>query len=327
VAARAGLALLIGAAVSHAQAQSEAVHLSWVRAPGAESCGDAGHVQADVMRRLGRDPFSEPSRFFIEATVTRSGVEWRAELALREAAGDSLGSRTVTSDAASCASLVSAAGLAIALMIDPDAGHAAAPPAPPPPPASRSKPKPPRAGLVRSAAPAAEVRGGIMGAVAGAARILPEPALGLRVGGELGLWAELDLALSLSFFAQQRERLRGFDVSFGLTYASLGPCYRFVDAARVQLAGCAAFSLGAMHAVTFEPERGRTSELRWTAASLGAQAAWLLVGPVTLRGGVEAVVPLEQHEYVIVRGDSERVSVFSDPVLAATAHLGLGGRF
>ena len=311
--------------VGFAQPSGDSAHLSWVRAPAAVSCGDAGAVQADVARRLGRDPFAEPSRLFIEAMVTREGSEWRAELEMRDAAGESLGSRTVVSDVPSCASLVSAAGLSIALMLDHEAARNPPPsPAPPPPPPVDREPLAP--------APAAEARahgarGSVVAALTGAALLLPEPALGLRVGGDLTLAGALDLALALHFFPEQRQELSGFDVSFGLTYASLGPCYRVVDVARVQLAGCGAFSLGAMHAVTFEPEQSQKSELRWTAASLGLQAAWLLFQPVTLRAGVEAVVPLEQHEYLILRDDSAPVRVFADPEIGATAHFGLGGRF
>jgi hypothetical protein len=38
------------------------VHLSWIRPATASSCPDAGDIQADVVQRLGRHPFTEPSR-------------------------------------------------------------------------------------------------------------------------------------------------------------------------------------------------------------------------------------------------------------------------
>src|SRR5450755_3770225 len=126
-----------------AQSASEAhreLRLSWVRSASAASCPDAGHVEADVEQRLGWSPFVHPNAASesIEASVTRDNDVWRAAIELRAADGSSLGSRDVESPAASCASLAAAAGLAIALMIEPlSPGQPAraalgAPPAPKP---------------------------------------------------------------------------------------------------------------------------------------------------------------------------------------------------
>ncbi len=301
------------------------VHLSWVRAEGATECGNAGLVQTDVTRRLGKNPFTEPSRVFVEAVASREGGLFQAQLEMRDEIGGSLGARKVTSDAATCDSLVSAAGLAIALMIDPEA--ALAPKAAPPPPVLAAPPlrEVPILPVPLPRPPAA--RGALLVALTATARTLPRAALGVRVGGDVRLARRFDAEASLTFFPEQRQARRGFEVSFGLTYASAGLCYQLLQAATVQLAGCGFGSLGAIHATTFEPARSHDGQLLWSAAGLGLRAAWVLADPLLIRAGVEASLPLERRDYLIKRGTSENVVVFSDPAFAAALHVGLGVRF
>ena len=302
------------------------VHLSWVRAESALECGNAGLVQADVVRRLRKNPFTEPSRVFVEANVTRVGTAFQAQLELRDEQGRPLGTRRVTSDAASCDSLVSAAALAIALMIDPDAVLAPAEPPAALPPASVTPP-------ATTPAPAAiaplesRARGGLLAAVVGSSRVLPRAALGMRVGVEVLPLRRWGAELSLTFLPEVRQELRGFDVSFGLTYASLGLCYQLLGATTVQLGACALGSAGALHATAFEPARGVRGQLFWSAAGAGLRAAWQLAPPVLVRAGVEASLPLERRDYLMRRGALEEVTVFSDPNFSATLHVGLGVRF
>lgn len=305
------------------------VHLSWVRAESARECGNAGLVQADVVRRLRKNPFTEPSRVFVEASVTRAGTAFQAQLELRDEQGQPLGTRRVTSDAASCDSLVSAAALAIALMIDPDAVLAPPEPAKAPPPASAT---PPSTTAVPSATalPEPRARGGLLAAVVGSSRVLPRAALGMRVAVEVLPLRRFGAELSLTFLPEVRQGLRGFDVSFGLTYASLGLCYRLLSAPTVELGACALGSAGALHATAFEPARGVRGQLFWSAAGAGLRAAWQLTPPVLLRAGVEASLPLERRDYLMRRGvrdEAEEVAVFSDPSFSATVHVGLGVRF
>ena len=301
------------------------VHLSWVRSESALECGNAGLVQADVVRRLRKNPFTEPSRVFVEAHVTRVGTAFQAQLELRDERGQPLGTRRVTSDAASCDSLVSAAALAIALMIDPDA--VLAPPEPPPAPPPASTTPPATASVPPALGPENRARGGLLAALVGSSRVLPRAALGMRVGIEVLPLRRWGAELSLTFLPEVRQQLRGFDVSFGLTYASLGLCYQLLDATTVQLGACALGSAGALHATAFEPARGVRGQLFSSGAGAGLRAAWQLAPPVLVRAGVEASVPLERRDYLMRRGALEEVTVFSDPSFSATLHVGLGVRF
>jgi hypothetical protein len=305
---------------------ARAVHLSWVRAPEALECGDAGQVQADVVRRLGKSPFSEPSKIFIEATVSRPDSAFVAQLEMRDQVGASLGSRRVTSEAPSCASLVAAAGLAIALMIDPDAALAPpSTPAPSPPPAP---PVPAKTSAVASREPAPRAPQ-LTFAVAAlvAARVLPQAAWGVRLGADQKLVARVHAELSLSFLPQVRQELHGVDVGFGLTYGSLGICYEPLAAARVTLAACGFGQIGAMSVNAYEPARSRAGQLLWSTAGVGLRAGWVLAEPLLLRAGVEGTLPIQRREYAVARATEPALVVFRDPAFAATLHLGLATRF
>ena len=302
------------------------MHLSWVRAPSAIECGDAGRVQADVVRRLGKNPFSEPSRYFIEATVSAQATSFQAELEMRDESGASLGSRKVVSDAATCASLVSAAELAIALMIDPDAAILRRlPPAPIEPKKAESKPL--EVAPVAPSPPPRLNRAAWFVALVAASRVLPQAAMGARVGGEVRLLRRLDFEASLTLLPEMRQTLSGFDTGFGLTYGTGGLCFRLLDHEDVTLAGCGFGSVGAMHAVAYEPARGRQGQLLWSATGVGLRAAWVLARPLALRAGVEGSVPLERRDYVVSRARGAEAVVFRDPAVSATLHLGLSVRF
>jgi hypothetical protein len=296
-----------------------------VRSPDALTCGDAGRVQADVVRRLGKNPFREPSQLFIEASVSRPDGAFVAELEMRDDSGASLGSRRVVSDAASCASLVSAAGLAIALMIDPDAVAAPQPPLRPEP----APPPPPRTSPARDVPPSPRHQPELtfFAAALGAVRVLPQAALGARLGAEQRLPWSWRVELSLSFLPEARRELHGVDVGFGLTYGALGLCYEPLAAARISLAACGLAELGAMNVTAYEPARSREGQLLWSSAGLGLRAAWVLVGPLLLRVGVEGSVPLERREYAVMHPPAAEAVLFRDPGFAATLHAGLALQF
>lgn len=307
--------------------KDQRIHLSWVRAASALECGDAAHVQQDVVRRLGKDPFGEPSTLFVEAQVTREAERFVASLELRDVAGTSLGSRQVASDAPTCASLVSAAGLAIALMIDPDAvAEPKLAPKPKPLPQEPAPPPPPQVQTITVREPA---RTWLLVGAAGAIRTLPRASVGVVLGGGLDLSRHVALELTLSFHPEQRERLRGFDVSFGLSRVSLAPCLALVRGRSADLWGCAIGRVGAVHAVTHAPERSADSQLPWAAAGVGLRAGWLLSPPVALRMGISGDVPLLRRDYKVSVGEpqAQEVVVFSEPRFAATLDLGLALRW
>lgn len=311
--------------VANARAASPSgAHLSWTRSASAVSCPDAGQVQADVVRRLGRNPFLEPSHVFIEAAISHEAGRWQAEIEMRDADGNSLGSREVQSDSPQCASLGSAAGLAIALMIEPDRALARSPTLPPAEPAPAESESAP----VAVAPPAAtSQRIALAASVVAAARVLPKPALGARLSGDLRVYDRLDVTLSLSFLPERRAVQSEQDVSFGLLWGALGPCYRLVDSQRVQLSACATVSFGALRSVVFEPARARSSQLPWAAAAAGLRVGVSPIAPLQLQGGLDVLTPLYRREYLVERAPGSYVEVFSDPTVAGAGFVGLGVQY
>ncbi len=300
------------------------VHLSWSRSDAASSCPNAGRVQADVVRRLRRSPFSEPSSVFIEATISKLGEVWLAQIEMRDSAGSQLGSRRVESDNPSCTSLGSAAGLAIALMIDPDA-LLESPSAPTPPPSAVARPAPPP--KAPRAEPAPRRRIALLASLVGVSRALPQPALGGRLDAELSVIGRLDVSLALAFLPERREVRQGEDVSFGLLWGALGPCYRLVDASSITLSGCATFSFGTLRTVVFDPSRARTSQLPWSAVATGVRVGLSPLRRVQLEGGVDLMTPLYRRDYLVERAPDQHVSVFSDPAVAGAGFIGLGVQY
>lgn len=330
--AKRGVALALLASVSTLTASSKAepspppargVHLSWTRSPTALSCPDAGRVQADVVRRLGRSPFVEPSRVFIEATITNEAGTWRAELEMRDEAGVSLGSREVESDSHQCGSLASAAGLAIALMIDPDALLER----PTPTAAPRPAPVPVAAPAAPTPAPPTPPRAELLASAIAASRVLPKPAIGARLAGDVRLLGRFEATLSLAFLPERRAQQNGEEVSFGLLWGALGPCYRLVDSSRVKLAACATFAFGALQSVVFEPGRTRTSQLPWAAATAGLRVGVSPTHPLVLEGGVDLLTPLYRRDYLVEHAPGDNVLVFSDPSVAGMGFIGVGVQY
>jgi hypothetical protein len=156
---------------------------------------------------------------------------------------------------------------------------------------------------------------------------LPEPALGGRLAAELRLLSRLDASLSFAFLPERRELRQGQDVSFGLLWGALGPCYRVVDSASVQLSGCATVLLGALRTVVFDPARARSSQLWWGAAAAGVRVGVSPIAPLTLQGGVDLMTPFFRRDYLVERAPDDYVTVFSDPSWSGAGFVGLGVQY
>jgi hypothetical protein len=103
----------------------QAPTLSWQRLPGAESCPALRQVASRVDAHLGGFGLVSPSeaRSFVDASVEPvqpSG--FRVRITLSDEVDTVLGVRELVEEAGDCARVVDAAALAIALLIDPDAG-------------------------------------------------------------------------------------------------------------------------------------------------------------------------------------------------------------
>jgi hypothetical protein len=129
---------LTGIARAGGEAPLGGAQLRYARGRGAEACPDGAALVAEVVHRLGYDPFQREAARALDVVVEGDGVQLRASITLTEAGGAPSTHRLVSS-AVDCSVLRPTLGLAIALAIDPtravalDAGPALPPPPPPPP--------------------------------------------------------------------------------------------------------------------------------------------------------------------------------------------------
>lgn len=113
-----------------APAQAARYAVTWTTGDGAASCAQQAEMTAAIGRLVSADHLTAPEHAdrFIVGTVSRLGA-WRAQFAVRDAAGNVLGEREIESNATSCSELDSAAALAIALIVDPERSESPAQPA------------------------------------------------------------------------------------------------------------------------------------------------------------------------------------------------------
>ena len=100
--------------------------ISWVRTPGSEACANLSQLVERVNARLGRAALVGPrdAKVWIESTIARDNENhvFRVHIALISNAGELLGTRELTVPGDDCREATDTAALALALMIDPDAG-------------------------------------------------------------------------------------------------------------------------------------------------------------------------------------------------------------
>jgi hypothetical protein len=319
-----------GLAEEGSPSRSPQVHLSWARdAEAAGACPNAAQIQADVAGRLGFSPFvaGDADSTSIEAFVTHERALWHATVAMRGADGELLGNRHVESAAADCRSLAAAAALAIALMIAPELLLR------PPPAVPQSKP-------VRTPRPASRValspatpqphrgpRGAVaIGAVAAAA-VLPKPAFGPLLQGELQLHDHWSVVASAQLLPEQRLTRAGADAWLGLTLGSLGPCYRVKLVGRWTAASCATFLFGSLSLSMASPEAVHAGPRAWWGVAYGLRFS-IRVGVLELAFGADAFTHLMRRDYTVSRLQPSRTeSLFLEPAGGLLTSLTTGVRF
>jgi hypothetical protein len=315
-----------------AQSASEAhreLRLSWVRSASAASCPDAGHVEADVEQRLGWSPFVQNSDTSqsIEASVTHDNDVWRAAIELRAPDGASLGSRNVESPAATCASLAAAAGLAIALMIEPllpekPVPPPAPPPAPPKPAVLVATPSTTELTVITPTQDRGAANGSLgLGALA-AAGVLPRVALGVTMIASARLVDRLFGAASVSFLPEQRFSQADGDVGFGMTLGSLGPCYRIPIHEGWSVSSCVSVLVGSLEVTVTKPDPVAPGPHFWWAASTGLRLGWK-AGPFEAAFAIDALAHLTRHNYLIEH-TAFATSSFIEPAFAGMGSLVAG---
>jgi hypothetical protein len=336
------------AAPRPAEAEDRAgARFSWVRSTGAETCPDADAIGVEVAQRLGRDPFEEPISQTIEGVVQRrERGGFVANLFNRDVGGELIGQRQLESETHDCAALASAVALAVALAIDPDAALAAPdalasentetlPEAGLPPhvaaaaalPAAASLDRPAR--LARSVDPspspsppaepsALQARLG----VAFASELVPGVAPGVVLSVEGPIAGPLRFSLGTIYFPEQLTDGPDAEFGFGLTAARAGVCV--LSTGRLVFGGCGGLSLGAIHAVVYQPHPTAPGDRFYGAIDLTAVGMLDVLGPLFVAADIGLAIPLLRYQFRVEGRESVE---FRQTIVVPTASLTLGVRF
>lgn len=302
------------------QPATEARHssLSWVRTAGAESCLASAPLARAVEERLGRSVFVSASagEIAVEGRAERTSDGFRAVILVTDAAGATLGERTLESTSVACDELGEMVTLTIALMIDP---LTAPDPSPPPEPVVVERVERVEVPLPRAATHRIEVDATLVGAIG----TLPSAS----VGGQISLVARppnfVPLVLEGGFFPFGTAANGTGDARFLELYAGLAICPAYHRFTTVELHACVGADAGAMLV------RGHASGVDDTERILGRARAslrvhWDVYGRLTLRAGVHFVVPFRHEPYTSGGGAS---TLYTPSPVAGMLDLGLGVHF
>jgi hypothetical protein len=297
--------------IGDAAAEVQPVRLAWVRGEGADACPDELAITQSVKRRLGPDAIREDAPTRVEGWIERR-AEWSVRLMIRDAGGNPLGQRELSSTDETCGAIAEAAILAIALTIDPTAPLTTTPEAPgpeaPPPDAEAADrnvpvellPEPARIAveqpyppLVRPAAlpplMSAPVRDmARIGAHAVAAMgMLPGVAFGVDVAARIEVTERLWVGLGMGFLPEVELDTR---FSFGLSWGTLSGCYDVLPFSRGGLTLCSHLHGGAVHGVVHELLPVDPGQQPWVAFGVAPELRlylpWRLHAKLSAEGGL-----------------------------------------
>ena len=294
-----------------------AVRLDYTRSPAVgEACPNEGELRGGVAAIMGYDPFNSAAAPLVRVAIARHGSTFVATLEHRDAAGRVLWSRPPLAEP-DCRKLVAAIGLLVTNEIDPAQGHAsrAAPPfSTVPPPVTEQPPSvPPK---VTSSRP--RIRLGARAAVAFGSAPVATAAFSADVGVgwehfSISLEGRADVPVTAAVATGARLRT-------SLLGASLVPCghYRW-------FAGCALFSVGALHAegAGLAHPAGGSAVLLGAGVRAGLEWPLPFVPVLALRASADAVVNV--HPINAARIDGREV--WRTPPFAGLLGGGLVARF
>ena len=157
--------------------------------------------------------------------------------------------------------------------------------------------------------------------------LLPNTALGPLLRAELELGRNFAVAVGAQFFPEQRLTRAGADALFGLSLASLGPCYRAHLSERWALASCASLLLGSLGVSVASPEPVNEGARAWLAGACGLRLSFR-TGALELSLSGEALAHFARKNYTVERQTPKRTeSLFAEPAAGALVTFTTGARF
>jgi hypothetical protein len=298
------LVVIVGGLLVARVASAEPPHLE---APADLGCPSAGELRGAIARQLGRDDFDRSDSPSVFVHVRRSSD---GSLSADVSVTTTMTSSRTIDNADTCADLVRAAALSVALAIEKDAAEPKRPslaPAPQEPTAPRIEP------------PIRSDRLAFTAASLSSLGLLPRPAQGAGVG----VRARISDAIWISGrgFWLPGATMPNDAFSLRLFGAGAGACVEPFGSAAVAAVGCGHLVAGSFEVVDHSlPMKSREPEI-YLAATLSAGARARVYGPVHLEVALDAHVPFGAPTYVTTACPP---TGFEPPFMALALWLGAG---
>jgi hypothetical protein len=323
--------LLTAGAAAAADPPPVTAALDWHRSSEAEGCLDAGRLESGVEARLHRSVFAPREQADVVVGVRlgrRPEGAWLAQIELRSAKGQLVGTRELVTSAEHCSALDESLTLAIALMVDISSDELPAPAAEPPKPVSRAVPR--RAPIVlppQTHAPRKPWRFGAVALGTVALGLLPGASPGVRAGLAVEPPAFWRTDISFSWWPAQRDSTGDEGARLTLVTVGLHVCPVDLGTESTAFGLCAGQEVGQQTADGFGFDRNDERTRLVYDVSLRARLSQRVVGSVKLIAGIQGLLPLSRDRFVAGEADGTRREVFRRPVMAAAGELGVGVDF
>jgi len=333
----------VSALATTARAQDEPVlaALEWRGGPSGSNCIEAQELEAAVEARLGRPLFATTGQADVRLSGAISEAEgkWLVRLTLTSAEGEPMGERDLESESADCSALDDSLALVLAVMLDipktripepsrPAAKPAAAPTAAAPPPAA-----PPRVSTLRvpkdtpPRRPRWSFEVGLAGL--GAYGLLPEVTFGVR--GHVAVKAPefWKVGVDIASYASVDETLGSENAGASFSPRELGVfvCPLELPGSGFQLDGCLVQHVGTLHVEGFGFDTNEEQERPYVNVGLALAASLQIVGPLSVRGGIDTQVPLLRETFRYGSQDGEEPSLFRMSAVLVAGQIGLAAHF
>ncbi len=302
-AARVVATVLLGAADGHAD-EVRAFSLEWQASPG---CPTQETLRLRVEQLLGeRGATAAHSLTARESVSLLPDGRFHAELTVVEPDGE----RTRVLEAATCTEVAEASAVVLALAISPPADAVESPTTQEPAALSAPSAEPPNpsalaradTGVAPSSEPSKPARMHVTAALGAAVDFATATtaAPGVALAATAG-YRRVRASLRGSFFPARSSTVpdqpsQGVSISL-LALAPLICVEPFT--APVELAACAEFEFGRLHATGFGPPEHYERSSTWLAPGGGLTAVFPRRGPLRSRFGVDLLVPLAHTEFVL----------------------------
>ncbi|HEY6726150.1 MAG TPA: hypothetical protein VI197_19075 [Polyangiaceae bacterium] len=327
---------------AHAQDEPVLAELEWRGGPSGGNCIEASAIRAAVEARLGRTLFAPKGQADVRVTGSITGADgkWLVRIILTSAQGEPMGERELESENQDCSALDDSLALVLAVMLDipktrvpapapaPSATQPAASPAvstTPSPPTRSSKLHVPKDTPPRRPRWRFEVGLGALG-VHG---LLPEVTFGVRGHVAVKPPEFWKVGIDVGSYASVDQTIGGDAAGASFSPKELGVflCPLYLPVSAIALEGCFVQHVGTLHVEGFGFDSNEQQERPYVNLGVALAASLRIAGPLSVRMGIDAQVPLLRETFRYGSQDGEEPSLFRMTPLLLAGQIGVAAHF